>query len=72
MAECECLGGCIFFNDKMKNMPAMAEQYKKKFCTGDNEKCARYFVFKAMGRENVPPTLFPNQMEEAQHIVLTG
>ena len=69
MADCDLLNGCLFFNDKMKNMPAMAEQYKSQYCKTDNSNCARYRVFKALGRENVPQTLFPHQMDEAQKIV---
>ena len=69
MADCECLAGCVFFNDKMKNMPTMANQYKEKYCRGDNSKCARFMVFKALGRENVPTTLFPNQVDAAQKIL---
>lgn len=72
MAECELFDGCIFFDDKMNDMPAMAEQYKDRFCRGDKETCARYVVFKELGRDNVPATLFPDQLDEAQHIVLTG
>lgn len=55
---------CIFFNDKMKNMPSTAEQFKKRFCKGDNGDCARYMVFKAAGRERVPQDLFPNQHDK--------
>ena len=69
MADCECLAKCIFFNDKMSNMPAMVGQFKRKYCRGDNDQCARYRVFKAIGRENVPPTLFPNQMNVAERIL---
>jgi hypothetical protein len=33
MAECECMGGCPFFSDKMANMPAMAAGFKKRYCS---------------------------------------
>ena len=61
MAECQCVPQCIFFNDKMSGMPAMADMMKQKFCRGDFESCARYKVFKALGSDGVPPDLFPNQ-----------
>ncbi len=69
MAECECLPSCPFFNDKMKNMPTTANVYKKRYCLGDNTKCARYMVFKALGKERVPLDLFPNQIEVAKEIL---
>ena len=69
MVNCECLKACPFFNDKMANTPVTAEIYKKKFCLGDNAKCARYFVFKALGKPSVPSDLYPNQMERAKRIL---
>ena len=67
--DCECLPTCIFFNDKMASMPAVASLFKERYCRGDNRECARYVVFKALGRGNVPPDLYPNQVERARALV---
>ena len=72
MAECELLEKCIFFNDKMSNMPAMASIFKDKYCKDDNTECARYMVFKALGREKVPPNLFPNMQDKAKEVISAG
>jgi len=72
MAECEVLSTCIFFNDKMRDMPGTAAIYKKKYCQGDNSICARYMVFKALGKPKVPSDLFPNQDEKAREIIAAG
>lgn len=72
MADCVCLSGCIFFNDKMQNMPSMAHIYKDRYCRGDNTECARYMVFKALGRENVPADLYPNDVARARDIIATA
>ncbi len=69
MADCECIPKCIFFNDKMADMPSMAESMKKRYCQGDNSTCARYMVFKALGREKVPPDLFPTAADKAKKIM---
>jgi len=53
----------------MANMPGTAEIYKKKYCAGEYADCARYLVFKAIGREHVPKDLFPNQQEKVQKII---
>ncbi len=29
MADCECLKGCIFFNDKMKDTEGLGAMFKK-------------------------------------------
>ena len=69
MADCECLAGCIFFNDKMAERPATANVYKRRFCQEDNANCARYMVFKAIGKGSVPPDLYPNQQDRAKKII---
>ena len=70
MADCECLPKCLFFNDKMGKRPAMAEMYKKKYCLGDASDCGRHIVFEALGREAVPPDLFPNQKDRATELLM--
>lgn len=50
-------------------MPSTAAVYKKIYCEQDYEKCGRYMIFKAIGRENVPKDLFPNQAERASEII---
>lgn len=69
MDECELTGGCIFFNDRMANMPAMADIYKQRFCQGSPLTCARFVLAKTIGRENVPVNLYPNDMERAQSLM---
>ena len=73
MSECECLPGCPFFNDKMKEKPAMSQIYKKRYCLGgENEKCARHMVKVAFGSANVPMDLYPNQIEKARELLVVG
>jgi hypothetical protein len=69
MAVCEILPSCIFFNEKMQNMPGTTAFFKVKYCQGDNTNCARFKVLKSCGRENVPADLFPNQVEKANNII---
>ena len=71
MAECECIAGCPFFNDKMADMPGTASLFKKNYCSegGDFEHCARHIVFKALGKPSVPADLFPNQVDRAMSLI---
>ena len=69
MANCECLQGCLFYNDKMEKKSAMASMFKKNYCEGDNSKCARYLVFKKLGKGNVPSDLYPNMLERVPKLV---
>ena len=69
MAKCQLIAGCLFFNDKMQNMPAISGIYKKNYCQGDNSNCARFMVFQALGREKVPEDLFPNQRDRAETLI---
>lgn len=61
MAQCDLVGGCIFFNDKMADMPAISERYKDKYCRDSFRSCARFQIYVEFGREHVPVNLFPNQ-----------
>lgn len=69
MADCEFLGKCPFFNDKLANMPGHAEFFKDLYCRRNNETCARYMIAKKLGREAIPRDLFPNHVEMAKEII---
>jgi hypothetical protein len=45
--------------------------YKNKYCTGENSHCARYMVFRKLGKSAVPPNLYPN-MVDAANAILAG
>lgn len=69
MAKCECLAGCPFFNNKMKETEGLGALYKEKYCLGDNSKCARYMIFKKLGKPAVPENLYPNMIDRANKIL---
>jgi len=69
MEKCELTATCIFFNDQMAGMPSTAAVYKKMYCEQAFDTCGRYQIFKAIGRENVPKDLFPNQADRAKEII---
>ena len=69
MPTCECVPKCPFFNDRMQGLSVMKDMMKKKYCQGDNSKCARYMVFKRKGSAAVPPDLIPNQMDRAKELL---
>jgi len=69
MAECECLAGCPFFNDKMKGLESVREMMKHRYCLGNKLQCARYMVFKALGKPLVPTDLIPNEVDRARQII---
>jgi len=72
MPGCELLEKCIFFNDKMADMPSTAVIFKTIYCQGDFENCARMLIVKALGRGKVPTDLFPNQSAKAMEIIKNG
>jgi hypothetical protein len=68
--SCSSLERCPFFNNRLANMPAMAEIYQKKYCQGDDfPSCARYRVATTLGKEFVPDNLFPNMTVQADNII---
>jgi len=69
MADCKYLPKCLYFNDKLKNMPTVSELVKTMYCLWHYDECARYKVAIAMGSENVPSDLFPPETERAANIL---
>jgi hypothetical protein len=67
--ECELLSTCIFFADRMGHMPVTASIMKQQYCRGNFERCARYQVFKTLGRGAVPPDLLPNAERRCDRIL---
>lgn len=72
MADCQLLSGCSFFNDRMQGLEVIKDMLKKRYCREDNSNCARYMVFKALGRPKVPADLIPNQADRAKQIISNG
>ena len=72
MAQCECLPGCPFFNDRMPDTTGLGKIYKNKYCLGENTSCARHMVMKALGKPAVPPNLYPNMRDLAQNLIRQG
>jgi len=65
MGTCELTDTCPFYNNKMDNMPADAEDLKTKYCRGNNLNCARYMVTTSAGNDKMPANLYPQEKERA-------
>lgn len=73
MDSCECLPGCPFYNERMKDQPGMSSIYRKNYCLGGfNRNCARYMVRKVLGGDRVPVDLYPNQIDRAVQLIRQG
>jgi hypothetical protein len=70
MADCELLADCPFFNDKMPTTDGLGAMYKNQYCVGDNSRCARYLIFRKLGRPAVPADLYPNMLKRANEILM--
>ena len=70
MARCKCLDKCPFFNGQMAQLlPAAVDSMKLKYCLGNHVNCARYIVFTALSKEDVPSNLAPNDTATAKQIL---
>ena len=69
MHECPRLGECAFFLEKMGAMPLSTEMLKEEYCRNNYTICARYVVFLALGKDNIPQDLFPNEPNRAREIL---
>ena len=69
MPDCQLLENCLFFNDRMANMPSTAEVIKIRYCREENSGCARFMIYQAIGKGKVPQDLFPNQSDRAEKVI---
>lgn len=70
MPECECLKNCPYFESgPASEISAVGKMRREEYCQGDYSKCARYMVFKALGREKVPRDLLPFQVSRAEELI---
>jgi hypothetical protein len=67
--NCAKLSACPFYNDKMPMESGLGAIFKKKYCMGNNETCARYIVLQELGPEHVPDTLYPGMRDVANQII---
>lgn len=69
METCKYLQECAFFNHPTtQKFPVLADQLKADYCCGRFEDCARYQVACRLGRDEVPPSMLPTQMQWAEMI----
>ncbi len=69
MATCEKLEKCPFYQGKMSMESGLGAMYKKKYCEGDKNICARYIVATKLGPEFVTDRLYPNMDKAAQELL---
>ena len=66
MGECKKLAECLFYNDRLINMPLVADCMKRSYCRRNFEQCAIFIVNNALGRKSVPADLFPDDQTRAK------
>ncbi|MFC1837538.1 hypothetical protein ACFLYW_02530 [Thermodesulfobacteriota bacterium] len=64
MKNCAFIEKCPFFNDQLPKMHTARERedMKRKFCSSGSTQCARYIVAEALGLNEVPMNLFPDDL----------
>jgi len=53
----------------MDNMPAESGVYKKLYCHGNKNNCARYMIARKLGIQNTPSMLFPSHRTAVAGII---
>jgi hypothetical protein len=70
MSSCEYIQECpLFNNSNVRNMTELIEELKAAYCLGEQTQCARYNVFKALGKKAVPELMLPTQYAWAKQIL---
>lgn len=69
MQNCEFLLKCLFFNDKLKDMPKASGMMKKMYCKWHYTKCARFKIAKVLGAKAIPADLYPGDTLRANELL---
>jgi len=54
-----------FFQWQTGYKPADIEKLKADYCKTNNLHCARYIIAQSLGKEHMPPDLYPHEKERA-------
>jgi len=69
MPICELIDSCAFYNRELRISSERQEAYIKRFCKFDQSQCARFKVYKTLGKEKIPSGMLPNQFEMASGLI---
>jgi hypothetical protein len=72
LTDCENLPTCPFFKGEMAIEEERGKVYRAYYCHGGMAICARYMMFKKLGKSLVPPDLYPDQVSRAEQIIEEG
>jgi hypothetical protein len=67
--SCELVGSCAFLEHMDRTDPLTVHTVKITYCNHDKYGCARYGLYHAVGGDNVPDFLWPNDEEEALEVI---
>lgn len=69
---CKYATTCPVFSAALGPLPHIGLRYRRAYCRGSWEGCARFVVAEAVGRHSVPPGLLPNESAMARELVATA
>ncbi len=72
MTTCPHLETCKLLRLTLSELPAVAAIYLELYCHGRSDVCARFVAMNELGRERVPNTLYPNQIDRAAKLIRAG
>jgi hypothetical protein len=67
--NCEHVDNCAFIEHMNRTDPLTAHTVKLTYCDHDKYGCARYGLIQAVGADDVPDFLWPNDEEEALEVI---
>jgi len=69
MAKCKFFNHCPFFRDKIPGSSTLGKMYMEQYCRSNYRMCARYKIATMLGKEKVPPALYPNMFDQAEALL---
>jgi hypothetical protein len=61
---CKYAANCPVFTIGLGPLPHIGLGYRRAYCRGGWDECARHLLAGAVGQDGVPRTLLPNQLDQ--------
>ena len=67
-SSCAFDGGCPLFEGHLSRLPGMADLFRRRYCDGNHDACARHLLAVEIGADAVPDALMPNDHDGAHEV----
>lgn len=70
MSDCELHETCTSFYEKLAALPSTVRLMRGAYCKWNYAECARYQVYKVLGKDKIPADLYPSDAKRVSELTI--